>query len=173
MTKSGCICLQAPLVLLSSVCIVFHVLCLNLMVHSSSSLHIETWVCQCCCVLSYKLSWKAVCTCAQLCEQCQNLLAQVTFPSWLHGDPDSAEAQLTDIIRACLHVRLQDRWQSDEVHAGLHQIMMQYGWCSNMLGHKSDRATCSWCPEHAAHTPTGVTRLAGDCLGLAFPRALC
>ena len=84
-------------------------------------------------------------------KQCEDLSAQVTFPSWLHGDPNSAEAQLKGIIRACLRVRLRDRWRSDKLHIALHQIMLQYGWCNNMLGHESDKATCTWC---AAHTGT-------------------
>ena len=65
-------------------------------------------------------------------EQCEAVPVQVTFPSWLDGTPDSPEAKLKWIIRACLHVRLQDRWLSDQVHVALHEIMVQHGWSDNM-----------------------------------------
>ena len=59
--------------------------------------------------------------------------AQVTFPPWLQGPPDSPEAKLQGVIRACLRVRLEERWTSEVVHLTLHGMMMQYGWSSGMM----------------------------------------
>ncbi|KAL3148099.1 Suppressor of Sensor Kinase (SLN1) [Trebouxia sp. C0009 RCD-2024] len=66
-------------------------------------------------------------------DQGEDVSAQVTFPPWLQGPPDSPEAQLQGVIRACLRVRLKDRWPSDVVHLTLHAMMLQYGWSSGMM----------------------------------------
>ncbi|KAL3140831.1 Suppressor of Sensor Kinase (SLN1) [Trebouxia sp. C0010 RCD-2024] len=55
------------------------------------------------------------------------------LPPWLQGPPDSPEAKLQGVIRACLRVRLKDRWPSDVVHLTLHAMMLQYGWSSGMM----------------------------------------
>ena len=66
-------------------------------------------------------------------DQGEAVPAQVTFPSWLQGPSDSPAAQLQGVIRACLRVRLEDRWSSEMVHTTLHSIMLDNGWSAGMM----------------------------------------
>ena len=109
-----------------------HVICFTLL-HSAPGLAGIT-------LLAVSLELCQTVTCQGRCdrhvgisEQGEAVSAQVTFPPWLQGPPDSPEAKLQGVIKACLRVRLKDRWPSDVVHLTLHAMMLQYGWSSGMM----------------------------------------